>query len=259
LSPSLPPQSPSQTSPRYATLSGALQTNWPVALEQAALLLTPAQPSHRSDDCCPRAGHPVRLLSVSSDRANCSHDGALLVSQARFDRGEHPAVFLELSRGRLSTARAASAQPQSRLSFPAAARVALRNVSSWQNSPSSRIAARQSRLQDGNFFPGQQIANKRGSLSAAPRIIQNHRMVGVGRDLCGSSSPTPCQSRVREATKILHTCARRHTPLAWPFQRLCCIPSFFSSCSTSPSSSSRLCGLTPSSPRCFHPPDPLMA
>jgi len=25
---------------------------------------------------------------------------------------------------------------------------------------------------------------------------QNHRMVGVGRDLCGSSSPTPCQSRV---------------------------------------------------------------
>ena len=25
---------------------------------------------------------------------------------------------------------------------------------------------------------------------------QNHRMVGVGRDLCGSSSPTPCRSRV---------------------------------------------------------------
>jgi len=23
------------------------------------------------------------------------------------------------------------------------------------------------------------------------RITQNHRMVGVGRDLCGSSSPTP--------------------------------------------------------------------
>ena len=25
---------------------------------------------------------------------------------------------------------------------------------------------------------------------------QNHRMVGVGRDLCGSSSPTPCRSRI---------------------------------------------------------------
>jgi len=25
---------------------------------------------------------------------------------------------------------------------------------------------------------------------------QNHRIVGVGRDLCGSSSPTPCRSRV---------------------------------------------------------------
>ena len=25
---------------------------------------------------------------------------------------------------------------------------------------------------------------------------QNHSMVGVGSDLCGSSSPTPCQSRV---------------------------------------------------------------
>jgi len=28
-------------------------------------------------------------------------------------------------------------------------------------------------------------------LSAAYRITQNHSMVGVGRDLCGSSSPTP--------------------------------------------------------------------
>ena len=26
--------------------------------------------------------------------------------------------------------------------------------------------------------------------------VQNHRMVGVGRDLCGSPSPPPCQSRV---------------------------------------------------------------
>ena len=28
--------------------------------------------------------------------------------------------------------------------------------------------------------------------SPAPQRSQNHRMVGVGRDLCGSPSPTPC-------------------------------------------------------------------
>jgi len=34
-------------------------------------------------------------------------------------------------------------------------------------------------------------------LLASPRVrSQNHRMVGVGRDVCGSSSPTPCRSRV---------------------------------------------------------------
>jgi len=27
-------------------------------------------------------------------------------------------------------------------------------------------------------------------------ITEYHRIVGVGRDLCGSSSPTPCRSRV---------------------------------------------------------------
>ena len=27
-------------------------------------------------------------------------------------------------------------------------------------------------------------------------LSENHRMSGVGRDLCGSSSPTPCRSRV---------------------------------------------------------------
>jgi len=32
---------------------------------------------------------------------------------------------------------------------------------------------------------------RRQFLVALHRITQNHRMVGVGRDLCGSSSPTP--------------------------------------------------------------------
>ena len=30
----------------------------------------------------------------------------------------------------------------------------------------------------------------------SPIESESHRMVGVGRDLCGSSSPTPCRSRV---------------------------------------------------------------
>ena len=34
------------------------------------------------------------------------------------------------------------------------------------------------------------------SLPEANIESQNHRIVGVGRDLCGSSSPTPCPSRV---------------------------------------------------------------
>ena len=34
---------------------------------------------------------------------------------------------------------------------------------------------------------------------------QNHRMVGVGRDLCGSSSPTllPKQDRLQQAAPLL--------------------------------------------------------
>ena len=36
---------------------------------------------------------------------------------------------------------------------------------------------------------------------------QNHRMVRVGRDLCGSSSPTPCRSRVTYSR--LHRTASR--------------------------------------------------
>jgi len=37
---------------------------------------------------------------------------------------------------------------------------------------------------------------------------QNHRMVGVGRDLCGSPSPTPCQSRVTHS-RLHRTLSRR--------------------------------------------------
>jgi len=37
---------------------------------------------------------------------------------------------------------------------------------------------------------------------------QNHRIVGVGRDLCGSPSPTPCRSRVTQ-TRLHSTTARR--------------------------------------------------
>ena len=37
---------------------------------------------------------------------------------------------------------------------------------------------------------------------------QNHRMFGVGRDLCGSPSPTPCPSRVTES-RLHRTAARR--------------------------------------------------
>ena len=36
---------------------------------------------------------------------------------------------------------------------------------------------------------------------------QNHRMVRVGRDLCGSPSPTPCPSRVTQSR--LHSTASR--------------------------------------------------
>ena len=36
---------------------------------------------------------------------------------------------------------------------------------------------------------------------------QNHRMFGVGRDLCGSPSPTPCPSRVTQSR--LHSTASR--------------------------------------------------
>jgi len=34
------------------------------------------------------------------------------------------------------------------------------------------------------------------SCNTAARESQNDSMVGVGRDLCGSPSPTPCRSRV---------------------------------------------------------------
>ena len=38
--------------------------------------------------------------------------------------------------------------------------------------------------------------------------LQNHRMVGVGRDLCGSPSPTPCPSRVTQ-NRLHRTTSRR--------------------------------------------------
>jgi len=39
-------------------------------------------------------------------------------------------------------------------------------------------------------------------------ITQNHRMVGVGRDLWGSPSPTPCPSRVAYS-RLQRTLSRR--------------------------------------------------
>ena len=38
-------------------------------------------------------------------------------------------------------------------------------------------------------------------------LARYHRMVGVGRDLCGSPSPTPCRSRVTQSR--LHRTASR--------------------------------------------------
>jgi len=45
------------------------------------------------------------------------------------------------------------------------------------------------------------------SLWATAVHSQNHRMVGVGRDLCGSPSPTSCRSRVTYSR--LHRTASR--------------------------------------------------
>jgi len=42
----------------------------------------------------------------------------------------------------------------------------------------------------------------------SPVISQNHRMFGVGRDLCGSSSPNPCRSRVTQS-RLHRTLSRR--------------------------------------------------
>ena len=39
-------------------------------------------------------------------------------------------------------------------------------------------------------------------------VSQNHRMVGFGRDLCGSPSPTPCRSRVTYS-RLHRTLSRR--------------------------------------------------
>jgi len=44
-------------------------------------------------------------------------------------------------------------------------------------------------------------------------VSQNHSMVGVGRDLCGSPSPTPCRSRVTQSR--LHSTLSPPPPLLW--------------------------------------------
>ena len=45
------------------------------------------------------------------------------------------------------------------------------------------------------------------TFSSSSKKSQNHRMVGVGRALCGSPSPTPCPSRVTQSR--LHSTASR--------------------------------------------------
>ena len=55
------------------------------------------------------------------------------------------------------------------------------------------------RQQDG--LPGADAAGQAPS-------PQNHRIVGVGRDLCGSSCPTPCPSRVTQS-RLHRTLSRR--------------------------------------------------
>jgi len=42
----------------------------------------------------------------------------------------------------------------------------------------------------------------------ATPAVKNRRMVGVGRDLCGSPSPTPCPSRVTQS-RLHRTSPRR--------------------------------------------------
>jgi len=58
-------------------------------------------------------------------------------------------------------------------------------------------------------------AGHRGSaVNTQLMLSQNHRMFGAGRDLCGSPSPTPCQSRVTQSR--LHSTASR---LGWNISR----------------------------------------
>jgi len=47
----------------------------------------------------------------------------------------------------------------------------------------------------GSWTPWEKLAGLGAHAGPEPAAPQNHRMVRVGRDLCGSSSPTPCQSR----------------------------------------------------------------
>jgi len=41
---------------------------------------------------------------------------------------------------------------------------------------------------------------------------QTHRMVGVGRDLCGSSSPTPLPKQIQLLFKSTQRSSECHTP-----------------------------------------------
>jgi len=58
----------------------------------------------------------------------------------------------------------------------------------------------------GSQCPGTQLqGNSASVLYILPYLSQNHRMVGVGRDLCGSSSPTllPKQGHLQQAAQHL--------------------------------------------------------
>ena len=62
--------------------------------------------------------------------------------------------------------------------------------------PRNRIPERRVRtafkpLQGWGRFPGQPVPVPDGPFGEQITESQNHRIVGVGRDLCGSSSPTP--------------------------------------------------------------------
>ena len=58
------------------------------------------------------------------------------------------------------------------------------------------------------IYPLNNVQNPLEEVRWEMQESQNHRIVGVGRDLCGSSSPTPCPSRVTQS-RLHSTAARR--------------------------------------------------